>query len=128
MGVSPRRLFGFEPAKVTELERDLDGRIVRVVTRSESEFSESDRDMLMAYKARQASLLPHGQPIEEVTDPRADPTYYGDDAIRFEVGYAVDQAQAAIEREKSKPEFKDVDLKSYIFWADRKDYGSGPAS
>jgi hypothetical protein len=39
------------------------------------------------------------------------------------VNYAVDQAQAAIDREKSKPEFKDTDLRSYIFWVDRKDYG-----
>lgn len=125
--MSPRRLFGFEPASVTELERDGEGRVVRVVTRRESEFSDTDREMLLAYKQQQATLLPHGQPMDEATDPRADPNYYGDDAYRYEVRYAVDQAQAAIDREKAKPEFKDVDLRPYIFWAVRKDYGSGLA-
>jgi hypothetical protein len=101
--------------------------VFRVVTRQESEFSDSDREDLLAFKQREASRLPHGQPIDEATDPRADPNYYGEGAFRYEVGYAVDQAQAAIEREKAKPKFKDVDLKQYVFWPVRKDYSGGAA-
>ena len=105
------------------MHRDSKGRVYRTVTRRESEFSDADCEDLLAYKRRQALLLPHGQPFDEATDPKADPNYYGEGAYRYEVKYAVDQAQAAIERERSKPEFKDVDLKSYVFWPVRKDYG-----
>ena len=110
---------------MTELHRDKSGRVFRVVTRMESEFSDTDREMLLAYKRRESLKLPHGQPFDEATDPRADPNYYGEGAFRYEVGYEVDQAQAAIDRARAKLKAQnpDVDLSAYVFWPTRKDYG-----
>lgn len=124
LGVSPRRLFGWEPSQVTEILRDKQGRVVQLLSRRESEFSDSDREMLLAYTKRQSMILSHGQPIDEVTDARANPTYYGEGAYRYLVHYELDHAQAAIdaERAKLKAQNPDMDLSAYLFWTERKDY------
>lgn len=70
MGVSPRRLAGWEPAEVTTFERDADGVVVRAVTVREAEFSRADVALLLA--SRRAARVPRnrlGIPFAEATDP-----------------------------------------------------------
>ena len=48
LGVSLRRFDGWEPTEVTEHEYDDAGRLVRSVSRRESEFDEEDRGWFLA--------------------------------------------------------------------------------
>lgn len=109
---------------MTELERDESGRITRVITHRESEFSDNDREMLLGYRYRQSLKLPHGQPLDEVTDEHADPNYYGPGKYRYIVNHAVDYAQAAIEQEKANLRKQDsnIDLSTMVFWPERQDF------
>ena len=59
LGISPRRLDGWEPAETTVHEYD-GGRLVRSVTSREPEWSEQDRAWLLALAGWRASLCPCG--------------------------------------------------------------------
>lgn len=70
MGVSPRRLSGWEPAEVTTREYDADGREVRSVTVREAEFSPLDVAALIEARRRQRVRRgPHGYTVADATDP-----------------------------------------------------------
>ena len=53
------------------------GRVVRVVTRRESEWSHADVDLLVASRLLEASIGSHGQPLDEAMSPLADPSNWG---------------------------------------------------
>lgn len=66
LGISPRRLDGWEPAETTTYDYDDAGRLVRSVTVREPEWSEQDRAWMLALVGYRASLCPTcGGPIEE---------------------------------------------------------------
>lgn len=70
MGVSPRRLEGWEPATVTTFERDGRGRTTREVTVREPEFDRTDiARLLSARRIKTAARGSHGYPLAEATDP-----------------------------------------------------------
>ncbi len=71
MGVSPRRLEGWEPATVTTVHRDSQGRVISEVTVREREFDRSDLARLInARRSKTAARGAHGYPLEEATDPK----------------------------------------------------------
>lgn len=92
MGISPRRLAGWEPATITFYERDWLGRKRSAVTVREPEFSEWDRQRLMEVRRRaNAPRGSHGRLMSEATDPA--------NQYRFRVGLPItDHAQAALNK------------------------------
>lgn len=103
LGVSPRRLLGWEPGEVTTYEYDDDGRLLRAVTVREPEYSAWDRAVLLADVA--ASKVPrghHGVPLHEAADP--------ENQFAFEVPpprmdwaqKALDDAQEAFKKQNPK--------------------------
>lgn len=71
MGVSPRRLEGWEPATVTTVRRDGRGRVISEVTVSEPEFDRSDLARLLnARRIKTAPRGAHGYPLADSTDPK----------------------------------------------------------
>lgn len=72
MGVSPRRLSGWEPSEFTRYEYDGDGRLVGSVTEREPEWCRADVEALIAY-IEMGRVGPHGQPMSEATSRLADP-------------------------------------------------------
>jgi hypothetical protein len=69
MGISVRRLRGWEPRTVTEYEYDEDGRMVASVTSTEPEFTNSEVGILLASLALELELGPHGVPMHVASDP-----------------------------------------------------------
>lgn len=72
LGVSPRRLSGWEPREVTRYEYE-DGVLVGSVTEREPEFSREDVEAFIALMESQR-VGPHGHPMSEATSPLADPS------------------------------------------------------
>ena len=72
LGVSPRRLSGWEPLEVTEYEYDEDGRLVGSVTTREPEWSADDVNALLAFLDSKR-VGSHGHPLSESMSPDADP-------------------------------------------------------
>ena len=112
MGVSPRRLMGWEPATVTSHVYE-GGRLVRSVTVSEPEFSADDLALLRGHlREDRIPRGKHGHPLSEAMSPDADPSRH-DAKYRYEVSLpSTDFAQAALDAavaayEKSYP---DADL------------------
>lgn len=58
LGISLRRLDGWEPAEVTEYERDETGRIVRSITRREVEWTPDEADLMIALGEVRALACP----------------------------------------------------------------------
>ena len=54
---------------MTRYEYDGDGRMVRSVSITESEWSADDRAFLIASRMAERELGPHGIPMSEATDP-----------------------------------------------------------
>lgn len=73
MGVSVRRLQGWEPSERTSYEYDDAGRLSSSTTTLESEFGPSDLEWLAALAEYEADIGPHGWLMSEATDPDADP-------------------------------------------------------
>ncbi len=95
MGVSPRRLTGWEPATVTTFVYEGD-RLVRAVTVPESEFSDEDLARLRGHlKDERAPRGSHGQPMLEATSRDADPSN-PDQKIGYEVEVWTDFAAKAL--------------------------------
>jgi hypothetical protein len=67
LGVSVRRLSGWEPAEVTTFEYDGD-LLVRSVTVREPEWASDDVALLLALRRLEADMGPHGVPMSEATD------------------------------------------------------------
>lgn len=115
LGVSPRRLSGWEPREVTRYEYE-NGRIVGSVTEREPEFSRADVEAMIAYteKLRVGS---HGQPMSEATSREADPSNRSR-TIKYEVDTYIDFAKQAENqaRENHKREYgEDADMASTCF-------------
>lgn len=104
MGVSPRRLSGWEPIEVHECEYDDEGRLVRTIVQREPEFDENDLEMLTAHMLIKMDTGQYGESISEATSEKADPTYTGADAVRYSAGYRINHAVAAVDllRENTK--------------------------
>lgn len=74
MGIAPRRLWGWSPRTTTVHEHDADGRLVRTVAATEAEWDAESYGLLAALADYESRLCPkHGGPLEECTDPLADP-------------------------------------------------------
>lgn len=73
LGVSPRRLLGWEPTETTTYEYDSNGVLVSSVTVREPEFDKEQYELLTALVEYEASLGDHGHPLEETMSPLADP-------------------------------------------------------
>lgn len=119
MGVSPRRLMGWEPAEVTTYEYDVGGRLVRSVTVREPEFSLDDRVALLRNRA--AALAPrgsHGHLLSEAMSPAADPS--SEDATIQFVARGPRRDYAAIAEHNARKayerEYPDADLTG-LLWA-----------
>lgn len=81
-------------------------------------------DLMVAFAEVEQETGPHGMPMAEATDPRADPTYYGDGSFGYQATLVEDWAQHAIEMEKkrlrdAKP---DIDLSHFRPVVERVDY------
>ena len=77
-----------------EFAYDDAGRVVRVVTRREPEWSQSDVDLLVASRMLEASIGSHGQPLDESMSPSADPSNW-DATHTYEAFVEKDFAQKA---------------------------------
>lgn len=117
MGVSPRRLRGWEPATVTTFIYEGD-RLVRAVTVAEPEFSDDDLALLRGHLVdERVPRGDHGFPLSEAMSPDADPSRL-DGKYRFVAGLpstdfaAQALAQAQDEYRKTYP---DADL-SALRW------------
>lgn len=76
LGVSPRRLSGWEPSRITTHEYDDDGRPIRSVTVTEPEWDVDQVDLMLAWEAYRGDLGQYGEMLSEATSPDADPTSY----------------------------------------------------
>lgn len=73
LGVSPRRLWGWEPSTITEYEYDDAGRIIRATANPEPEYSEEDLVMLAAWRELDAETGSYGENLLEAFSPESDP-------------------------------------------------------
>lgn len=97
MGISPAELWEMDPEQV---------------------------DLMVAYVEVENDAGPHGVPMSEATDPRANPTYYGEGARRYEVEMVPDWVQYAINMERKKMQDQDekADLSHFRAVVERVDY------
>lgn len=114
-------MAGWEPATITEYEYDADGRLVRSITTREPEFSDDDVELLTAHLANARDTGRYGESLSEATSDLADPTIYGDTAVRYVAGHHVNHAEAAVEqyREDHKA---DLPKHGAAFFVERVDY------
>lgn len=75
MGVSPRRLNGWEPTETTEFVYE-DGVLVRSVTTREPEFDDEQLDLLLASVEFEASIGSNGFRRSDSMNPAANPNDY----------------------------------------------------
>jgi hypothetical protein len=76
LGISPKRLGGWEPKIYTSFIYDDAGRLVRSIQTQESEFSSEQVDLLLAHEALTNDTGTHGHLLSESTSPEADPNNY----------------------------------------------------
>lgn len=91
LGISPRRWQGWEPAEVSSLEYDDQGRLTRIITVREPEWSAHDRRLIR--EVREEQRVPrgrHGIALIDAIDPK--------NADRFIVEPVVDFAQTALDK------------------------------
>ena len=114
LGVSPRRLHGWEPATVTTYEYEGD-KLVRSVTVREPEFTPPDLVILRGWMREElAPRGAHGHLLSEAMSPDADPGSW-DATRRYRVPPpSRDFAAKAISdaQEAYKKRFPDADLSS----------------
>lgn len=73
LGVSVRRLYGWEPQEVTEHEYDDEGRLVRSVTTRESEWDDESRAWVFALISDEEERCRGcGHPRSESMDPTSE--------------------------------------------------------
>lgn len=82
---------------------------------------------MLAYVEIEDEAGPHGVPMSVATDSRADPSYYGDDAIRFRARPVVDWAQHSVSVAKKAllKDDPDADLSAYRFVVEQTDFSGG---
>lgn len=103
MGVSPRRLHGWEPRTVTERTYDADGRVSQTVTYQEPEFNDDDLALLLERASWERQIAPHGQPLSEATSSENDRRnrqgsgYYSARLVTDFAQEAIDSAREALE-------------------------------
>lgn len=118
LGVSPRRLTGWEPASVTTHFYEGD-RLVRSVTVREPEYSASDLARLRVHLNESRVVRgSHGQPMAEATDRKANPQLqreYGYEAIPV-----VDFAQQALDQAVRDYKAQNGEIPDGLTWAVRK--------
>jgi hypothetical protein len=86
-------------------------------------------DLMIAHVELEHEIGPHGIPLSEATDPRADPTFYGEGSFGFKVHHVMDWAQHALSADHAalRKENPDVNLADYRFVVERVDYDTGGA-
>lgn len=118
MGVSPRRLTGWEPATVTTHIYEGD-RLVKAVTVREPEFTPNDLALLRGHLEESRVVRGrHGQPMAEATDRRANPQLpreYGYEAIPV-----VDFAQQALDQAEREYRSQNGEIPDGLTWVVRK--------
>lgn len=74
LGIAPRRLWGWEPATVTEHHYDDAGRLSRTVARPEPEFDTEQYGLMAALADLEADTCSScGQPMSECMSADSDP-------------------------------------------------------
>lgn len=105
MGVSPRRVQGWEPAEVTVFLREDPNHpswVTRSVTVREPEFSRRDTAQLLnSWMDEHEPRGSHGIPLAEATDPANNP-YAPDATGSFVAVPIIDFAQDAIDRAREE--------------------------
>lgn len=97
-GISPKRLLGWEPSRVTVYEYDMSGRLARSTTTAEVEWDDEQRGLVFALQAYEADLCPGcRQPLEETTRAENEGRYVAGPAVRCHRCTASDQASRAYE-------------------------------
>ena len=97
-GVSWRRFCGWEPARTTIYEYDDAGRLVRSITRVESEWDDLDRQAALTLAEFEADLCPGcRRPMAETTSPDHEFSYRAGHAIRCHRCTATARASEAYE-------------------------------
>jgi hypothetical protein len=83
LGISEKRLNGWEPAQATDYEYDGDGRLLRAVTRREPEWDDEQRASMLALHAYQSSLCGGcGGWLPDTTGDETDVSYVATDPVR----------------------------------------------
>ena len=72
MGVSLKRLQGWEPRRFTEYVYGEDGRLIRSVETVEAEWDDEQLALILAHLEIENDVGPHGQPMSEATDRLGD--------------------------------------------------------
>lgn len=92
-----------------------------------AELWEKDQDqidLMVAFTEVETETGPHGVPMSEATDPRADPNYYGEGSFGYQARLVEDWAQYAIEleRKRLRDANPDIDLSHFRAVVERVDY------
>lgn len=83
-------------------------------------------DLMLAALEIEREAGPHGIPMDVATSPRAAPSYYGADALRFRARPVMDWAQHAISvaRDELLKGDENADISAYRFVIDETDYST----
>lgn len=122
LGVSPRRLSGWEPVSVTRYEYDDAGRLVGTWTERESEFSRTDVEALIAF-IEKGRVGPHGHPMSEATAREGDPSNHDREWDWFVDLPEVDFAQRALDQAKAtyRQDFPDADMGALLWRVEKRE-------
>lgn len=83
LGISVKRLDGWEPVEVAEHEYDDAGRLIRTVTRREPEWDDEQRAWMDAWLLYRSNIHEAcGHYLPDSTAPEAEDGYVSEDAIR----------------------------------------------
>lgn len=123
LGVSPRRLWGWEPEETTYHEYDDDGRIVVSTTVREPEFDAVDLEFFRALEELEQDTGPYGELLTEALSPDSD-SDSRDATYRYEVdlpmvNFAAREVARAQESYYGKNEVSESDRKSHVWIARR---------
>lgn len=122
MGVSPRRLSGWEPAVATTYEYDDAGRLIGSVVEREPEWSREDVEAMVALMESKR-IGPHGHPMDEAVSRDGDPSN-PDRKWDYVVPLpTVDFAQRALDvtKQKYQKQYPDADLGSLLWKVEKRD-------
>jgi len=89
MGVSIRRLHGWEPTVRTDYVYDDDGKLLTAIERRDPEFTPNELAVLLVSRLEDRMRGPHGIPMDVATDP--------DNKGRFVAEATIDFAQASLD-------------------------------
>lgn len=129
LGISPRRLWGWEPTVTTEFFRDEDGWIVASEATAEPEYSTEDLTMLAAWHELKDETGNYGEnlveafdPMSDASNPRATHRYVAGEYVNGEwvplVNHAEKAVQDAIQARRKK--YGDNDNENGHTWPVRR--------